>query len=150
MRNKKKIFVSYSHNDKAFLERLQTHVKVLENEGVELELWDDTKIKSGQVWFEEIKNANATAGVAVMLVSTDFLASDFIRDNELPPLLKAAQNNGTTILSLILKPYRFAKSPLSIFQAVNDPSVPLAELSEPNQEKEYLKLVERIEELLGE
>jgi len=150
MRNKKKIFVSYSHNDKAFLERLQTHVKVLENEGVELELWDDTKIKSGQVWFEEIKNANATAGVAVMLVSTDFLASDFIRDNELPPLLKAAQNNGTTILSLILKPYRFAKSPLSIFQAVNDPSVPLAELSEPDQEKEYLKLVERIEELLGE
>ena len=149
MRDKKKIFVSYSRNDKSFLARLQTHVKVLEKEGVELELWSDTQIKAGKRWREEIEHALASAGVAVMLVSTDFLASDFIRDNELPPLLKAAENEGTTILSLILKPCRFAKSPLSIFQAVNDPNVPLAELSESDQEKEYLKLVERIEELLG-
>lgn len=150
MRNKKKIFVSYSHNDKLFLERLQTHIKVLEKEGVELELWSDTQIKAGALWREEIENALVSAGVAVMLVSTDFLASDFIRDRELPPLLEAAQNNGTTILSLILKPCRFAKSPLSVFQAVNAPNVPMAELSESDQEKEYLKLVARIEELLGE
>ncbi len=150
MREKKKIFVSYSHNDKSFLARLQTHVKVLEKEGVELEFWSDTQIKAGERWREEIENALASAGVAVMLISTDFLASDFIRDNELPPLLKAAETEGTTILSLILKPCRFEKSPLSIFQAVNDPKVPLAELSESDQEQEYLKLVERIEELLGE
>jgi hypothetical protein len=60
--------------------------------------------------------------VALLLVSTDFLASDFIRKGELPPLLKAAENDGASILSLILKPCLFTMNKkLSKFQTINDP-----------------------------
>ena len=66
------------------------------------------------------------AKVAVLLVSADFLASDFIVDNELPPLLAAAELKGAVILSVIVSSCRFKQTEtLSQFQVVNPPTQPL-------------------------
>ena len=147
---KAKVFVSYSHQDSGYLERLQVHIKALHHSGVDMDVWDDTRIKAGMEWKKEIEEAIASATVGVMLVSTDFLASDFIAEIELPSLLKAAKEKGATILPLIIHPCDYAESPLSIFQAVNDLKEPLSELTKPEQEKRYIKLVKRITELLRE
>ena len=145
-----KVFVSYSHKDKQpWLEKLQTHLKVLENEGLSLNMWDDTKIKAGMKWREEIEKALASAKVAILLVSTDFLASDFILQDELPPLLKAAEKDGAIILPIILKSCRYTDSKhLKEFQAVNDPRKPLSILTENEQDEVLLGLSNRIAELL--
>lgn len=76
------VFVSYSHKDSAHLERLRVHLKPLEKLGV-VDVWDDTKIKVGNDWKKEIDAALHQAAIAVLIVSADFLASDFIVDNEL-------------------------------------------------------------------
>jgi small GTP-binding protein len=145
-----KVFVSYSHKDKHWFEKVQTHLKVLEGEGISINLWADTKIKSGMKWYDEITKALSTAKVAILLVSTDFLASDFIGKDEIPQLLKAAKNDGATILPLILKPCRFSKNKkLSEFQAVNDPDKPLSGLPKSKQDKILLKLTDRIDELMN-
>jgi len=149
MRNK--VFISYSHNDKDWLEKVQTHLKVLEHEGVTVNLWDDTKIKAGTKWHNEITKALSTAKVAILLVSTEFLASDFIYTDEIPPLLKAAEKDGATILPLILKPCRYTKhAKLSTFQAVNDPAKPLSKLEENEQDEILVELADRISELMKE
>lgn len=146
-----KVFVSYSHKDKDMLERVRAHLKVLEIEGISLNLWDDTKIKSGMTWRDEIEKAISSAKIAILLVSTYFLASDFIQTDEIPPLLTAAQNDGATILPLILKPCRFSKNKkLSVFQAVNNPAKPLSKLSEDEQDEVLLQLTDRIVELMKE
>src|SRR5262245_58562499 len=98
-----KVVVSYSHTDSKWLKRVQIHFKDLTRRGL-VELWDDTKIRAGDQWREEIRDALASAKVVVLLISADFIASDFIAKDELPPLLAAAKNDGIRILSLILSP----------------------------------------------
>jgi len=125
---------------------MRAHLKLLERHGISQ--WDDTKIKPGTHWREEIRSALERAKVAVLLVSADFLASDFITKNELPPLLKAAQERGTTILALIVRPCSFERTELARFQAVNPPSKPLSDLSSSRRERWYVKLSELIQDAL--
>ena len=148
-RSRTQIFVSYSHADADWLKRLQVHLKPLERTGI-IEWWDDTQILPGMVWRDEIEKALNTAAIGVLLVSADFLASDFIVNHELPPLLAAAQDKGLTILSLIVGPSQFQNTPeLSRFQAVNDPAQPLIGLPKAEQETVLLKLADRIRALAG-
>lgn len=149
-RNRTKIFISYSHKDRDWLSRVQVHLKVLEKLGVTLDIWDDTRIKAGLVWRNEIAEALTEAKVAVLLVSTDFLASDFINNDELPPLLNAAENEGAVIIPLILKPSLFTNHPhLARFQSVNDPSEPLVSLNVSEQEEALVTLTKRIFEIMA-
>jgi TIR domain len=144
-----KVFISYNHNDAEWLRRLRVHLKPLERDHG-LEIWDDTKIKPGLQWTEEIAQALATAKVAVLLISADFLASDFIATDEIPSLLRAAEKEGAVILPVILSPSRFLRhASLNQFQAVNNPSRPLIELTKSEQEAILVKVSESIEDALG-
>lgn len=145
-----KIFISYSHKDNDFLNKVKRHLKVLENEGLKINYWDDTKIKAGMLWKTEIENALENTKVAILLVSTDFLVSDFITKNELPPLLEAVEKEGAIIIPLIIKPCRFMKHPkLGHYQSVNNPSKPLSALNDNDQEIELLNFADRIAELVS-
>lgn len=143
-----RVFVSYSHKDNRWLERLQVHLKPLENLGA-LERWDDTLIEPGDRWREEIRRALELTRVAVLIISADFLASDFIMRDELPPMLTAAEKEGATILPLIASSCRFEETEsLSQFQAVNHPSKPLDAMRKPKREEVFVKLVRLIENAL--
>ena len=100
---------------------------------------------------EEIQQAIRRARVAVLLVSPDFIASDFIAENELPPLLAAAKKDGALIIPVIVDHSRFRREPeLYRFQALNDPSRPLAALSPHEQSRVLDEVAERIEIALEE
>lgn len=142
------VFVSYSHRDRKWLERLQIHLRPLERDH-SLAVWDDTKIRPGTDWRGEIRHAIQTAKVAILLVSADFLASEFIAKNELPPLLRAAKEDGALILPVIVSPCRFVKTEnLSGFQAVNDPDKPLNSLKGANRERILTQVVDAVEAAL--
>ncbi len=143
-----KVFISYSHKDQKWLERLQVHLKPLEDEGL-IDRWDDTRIGAGDDWYEEIGQALNDTIAAILLVSADFLASDFIRNDELPPLLAAAENEGVRILPVILSPSRFSKTPLGRFQSVNPPSDPLIGMEKVNQEALLVKVADEVEAALA-
>jgi hypothetical protein len=139
------VFISYSQRDSKWMQRLQVHLKPLERLGV-ISRWDDSRIQPGSRWQDEIAAAIRRARVAVLLVSADFLASDFINENELPPLLKAAAREGVMILPVILSPCRFEKTPgLSQFQAVNSPRRSLISLDRAKREEIFVKIADAIE-----
>jgi|GEM_PF-3075186 len=142
-----RIFISYSHADLKWLKRLQEHLRPLEREGTLI--WDDTRLKGGSQWREEIRQALAETRVAVLLVSAAFIASDFIVENELPPLLKAADSDGATILPVIISASRFDLMPeLSRFQAANDPRQPLMKFRGARLQEELDRIARKVEAAL--
>ena len=144
----KNIFVSYSHRNREYLDRLMIHLKPLERQGL-IDAWVDTRLRAGDKWKKEIEQGLKKSRVAVLMISADFLASDFIIDNELPPLLQAAEEKGTLIIPVILKPCRFTRDKnLSEFQAINQPDEPVALLDENERELIYDTIALRIEKAL--
>jgi hypothetical protein len=143
------VFISYSHHDKAWLDRLRVHLRPLVRDGL-IDVFDDTKIKPGARWRDEIKAALDKARVAILLITADFLASDFIAQDELPPLLKKARAGGATILPVIVNACGFRREKkLSEYQAVNDPNKPLAALTPAESEQVFAAVAEAVEEALS-
>lgn len=144
------VFVSYSHADSDYLARLKIHIRPFEREGL-VELWSDARIKPGHKWKAEIAKAIDRAAVAILLVSADFLASDFVAENELPPLLEAAAKDGVRILPVILKPCAFPDiASLSHFQAFNDPKAPLIGMKERSREALWSDVARAAKDQLAE
>lgn len=127
------LFVSYSHRDRRWRDRLAVHLKPLERSGV-VRRWDDTELQAGEPWAERIDEAIASARVALLLVSPDFLASDFIDAKELPPLLAAADRGEARLMAIIVSASLYDDTPLAKFQSVNPPSEPLDGMRKSEQE----------------
>lgn len=140
------VFISYSHGDRRYLDELTVHLKPLVRRGV-VHVWDDTKILPGSRWNEELERALRSANVAVLLISADFLASDFIADRELPYLLEAARSKRLVILCVIVRPCSFTTSELAGFQAVNVPSRPLSVMSQAERERVWTKVADLVSNL---
>lgn len=143
-----KVFVSYSHLDKEFLTDIQRHFKPFLDQ---IDFWDDSKIQPGQKWKDEIVKAINETKVAILLVSTDFLGSNFIATDELPPLLKAAEENGAVILIVILKPCLFEEfTELNQYQAINPPTKPIIRMDYVEKEDLFVNLVRQTKRILNE
>lgn len=138
-----KVFISYSHKDKKWLERLQTMLQPLVRSRA-ITIWDDTLIKPGGKWKEDIQCALAAASTAVLLVSDNFLASPFIAEHELPPLLTAAENEGLTILWILVSACLYQETEISEYQAAYDPSQPLDSLSAARRKQALAQIGQRI------
>ena len=139
------VFVSYSHADEEYLKRLRVHLGLLERRNIKI--WTDKDIAPGMKWQDEIRSALSRTKVAILMISTDFLSSDFITKQELPPLLAAASQEGVEILPVIVKPSAFGDievEPLSCYQAVNM-GRPLVKLKDDaEREEEFVRILQVI------
>ncbi len=118
------VFISYSHLDKKWLSDLLTFLKPYQRKG--MEVWADPYIKVGSRWERDINHALSRACVGVLLVSQEFLASDFIYESELPPLTSAADRGDLTLVCVPLSSFTFDASDLDEYQWARDPQQPLA------------------------
>ena len=142
-----KIFISYSHLDADWLPLLEKHLKPFQDR-VEISPWADNQIKPGQRWLTEIRKAIAETRAAVLLVSANFIASDFIMKQELPLLIEESENGELTILWIPLKPSAYKHTEIAKYQAIRNPDPALTELPQEQQESEWVKICERIQEAI--
>jgi hypothetical protein len=122
------VFISYSHKDKKWLEKFQTMLKPLVRNRT-ISVWDDTTIPVGGKWKEQIDGALAVAKVAVLLVSPNFLESDFIAKHELPPILNAAAQDGLVIFWVYVSSCVYQATEIKNYQAAHGISKPLDSLT---------------------
>lgn len=133
MPSRNRVFVSYSHKDKRIFEDFRTMLAPALEAG-RLDLWSDQEIPVGGRWSDAIERALASANVAVLLVSQNFLASHFIASNELPPLLDAAINKGVTIFWVFISSCLYKETEIARYQAAHDISRPLDRLSKSQRQ----------------
>lgn len=106
---REKIFISYSHKDKKYLDDLKKilapgirHRNIVD--------WDDTKIQSGDNWRAEIKKELSSATIALLLVSDHYLYSEFIANEEFRRILDRAKNDGLRVAWMLLRPCLWEKT----------------------------------------
>lgn len=97
------VFISYSHKDESWKDRFVPQLRALEQAG-RIVVWDDRKIDGGDKWYPEIKTAMEQAAIAVCLISSDFLASDFCIKEEVPFLLQRCERDGMIFIPVLLRP----------------------------------------------
>jgi hypothetical protein len=137
------IFISYSHKDSEWLDKLLTHLRPFSRKG-KISLWTDQDSHAGANWAEEIKTALDSARVAVLLVSPNFLASDFIADNELPPLLEAARHKDLQVIWIAVSASAYIEAGIGAYKAANRPREPLDSLSPAKQNDELVRIATQI------
>ena len=96
------IFISYCHKDEPWKDLLVKHLGALRRQG-RIDVWDDRRIGVGDDWLPAIDRSLRGADAAILLVSADFLDSRFIRDRELPVLLKRRRDEGLLVAPVIVR-----------------------------------------------
>jgi TIR domain len=158
------IFVCYAHKDNEsaesssrWLNRLLEQLEPLNIQG-QVKAWSDKDIEMGSDWHESIQATLQHAKAAVLLVSPAFLASKYIRNSELPILLKNAKDRGVKILPIILRHCLYEETKfkypdpfngpeelsLSSLQSANPPSKPLNKMEEYEQDETLLSVAKRL------
>jgi TIR domain len=144
-----KVFVSYSRKDKEWLKRFEDVFKPLSrNVDADLDLWSDGRIKPGDDWKTEIGIAMDSACAAVLLVSVNFLASDFIVREEIPYLLDAAKERNLRILLVRLTPCYIDATPLRHIQAVAGMPEALNEMADHEWTKAFCDVCGEVDSML--
>ncbi|MGI6011288.1 MAG: toll/interleukin-1 receptor domain-containing protein [Ruminococcus sp.] len=138
MRNK--IFLSYSHADALYKSNLETHLTALKHY-FNVQIWNDSQLVVGEEWERQIEQVIGETAVAILLISKDYLASEFIAKKEVAPILEALEKKKIRIIPVILTHCLFSKiDALSKYQAVNDPKRPLCSMSESEQDQVWVEV----------
>jgi hypothetical protein len=112
-----RVFVSYSHKDKALLEKLRAHISLLKRRGV-IDDWHDGQIAAGQAWAQEIDENLASAAIILLLVSADFLASDYCYSREMENALQRHDAGEARVIPVILREVDWEDAPFARLQAL--------------------------------
>jgi len=97
------LFYSYSHADEALRDELEKHLKLLQRQHV-IDTWHDRKISSGAEWDKVINKNLDTADIILLLISADFLASDYCWDIEIQRAMQRHDEGSAVVIPVLLRP----------------------------------------------
>jgi hypothetical protein len=144
------VFVAYARRNEAMLRTIREWLYDLEQNG-QLRCWDDRDIEPGSKWPEQIKTAIGHARIAVLLVSQQFLSSQFIRDYEMPWVFARFDRGELKLVWIPISLSKFESTPLGPIQALCcDPNQPLDTLPPAEQGQKLKAISQAIERLVQE
>ena len=126
------VFISYAHADAQHLAELQKHLAQLRRKK-KIRDWSDRDIAAGDAWRGEIDAALETAGLVLMLVSPDFVASEYCWDVELQRALERQTAGETRVVPIVVRPADWQDSPLGELQALPTGARPVTKWSDPDE-----------------
>jgi TIR domain len=119
------VFISYSHADKKYLEDLQKHLSILKRLKV-IDSWIDQEIKAGDHWDKKISEKMDSANIFLLLVSSDFISSNYCYDVELDVALDRDARKEARVIPVILRNCLWKESRLGHLQALPPEGKPIS------------------------
>ena len=126
------VFICYARANRFWKEKVQTHLRPFENY-FDITVWSDDQIRKGGDWDQQIKAALQRAKVAILLETPEFLASNYIHNDELPEIMRAGEDDGLVIMRFPISSSAVDITPLVRFEAVWDSCIKLQNLIDNNK-----------------
>ena len=143
------IFYSYSHKDKGYRDKLKTHLSVMRRQGLISE-WHDQDILPGKEWTNEVNKHLKTADVILLLVSPDFMDSDYCYTMEMELAIQRHEAREAWIIPIILRPCEWKHSPLGRFQALPNRAIPVSNNKWKNQDEAFSDIAQGIRRVVND
>lgn len=118
------VFFSYAHEDEPHREALSTSLSLLVRQGVIRE-WHDRKIEAGQEWRRRILDELAAADIILLMVSSDFVASEFAWGEEVTRAMARHEEGTARVIPIIVRPTNWRPAPFGVLQALPKDSKPV-------------------------
>jgi hypothetical protein len=127
-----KLFYSYAHRDEEYRERLETALAMLRRQGVVSE-WHDRRIVPGTPWGDEISQHLEEADLIVLLVSPDFLASEYCFDIETKRALQRHEEGSARVIPIIVRVSDWKVAQFAKLQALPKDSKAVRSWTDPDE-----------------
>jgi hypothetical protein len=144
---KSKIFISYSHEDEYYREELDKHLVMLQRNEL-IQAWTDRKILPGQEWSKEISAELESSNIILLLVSSDFLASNYCFDIEVQKAMKQHEQGISTVIPIILRACDWHDAPFGKLQGLPKDAKPIKGYSDIDDA--FLEVVKGLKKILTE
>ena len=145
--NSVEIFYSYSHKDEELRDQLENHLTLLKRQGI-ITNWHDRKISGGGEWEGEIDKHLESADTILLLISSDFIASDYCYDVEMKRAMERHKAGEARVIPVILRPVAWKNSPFGKLQAFPTSVNPVTRWED--QDEAFADIAEGIKEVVAE
>jgi TIR domain len=127
-----KLFFSYTHKDEPLRDQLATHLSQLKRDRIITD-WCDRNITAGTEWAQAIDDNLNTADIILLLISADFLASDYCWTKEMDPALERHNQGTARVIPIILRPCDWYSAPFGKLQALPEDAKPVTQWADPDE-----------------
>ena len=140
------IFISYSHKDERLKDELDVHLKILSRQGLIDEVWHDRKIRPGEDWESEIDSYLNISDIIILLISADFMSSDYIWGVELERAIIRHNKKEAVVVPIIVRSVDWEDTKLGKIQALPKSLEPVAKW--PYRDDAWTEVTKKIRELV--
>jgi internalin A len=140
-----RVVYSYSHRDENLRNELETHLKLLQRQG-RIDTWSDRRIDAGDEWKQRISDNFEAADIVLLLVSADFLASDYCFEIEMRRALERHERGEARVIPVIVRDVHWADAPFAKLQAL--PKGGLAVTKWPDKDSAWRNVSEGIQKVI--
>jgi hypothetical protein len=143
------IFSCYAQPDKFLLEELKNHLAPLERRG-DIRLRDNLGILPGAVWRREVTSSLNSANIILLLISSDFIASDYSYDVELKKALERERLGQARVIPIIVRSVSWKATPIGKLKVLPDNGIPVTDPFWSSRDVAFNHVAQEIERVVDE
>jgi len=143
------VFFCYSHVDEELRDQLEKHLSLIQREGL-IKSWHDRKIGAGQEWDDQISVNLDRARLILLLVSADFIASEYCWGIEMTRAMAKHEAGTAHVIPIILRPCDWQNAPFGKLQALPKDGVPVVSAKWHSQDEAFLDISKGIRKTVND